>query len=130
MTYFIHDIEVCFYNTLITLFQHAVDNSSIVLDCQRLWRSPEFSFHLTWTLPTYLSHGDAISWFIVNIELRNTSKNPPDSLPIIIDDIYYPSVHIIYNFNSFIVFIITILFMCKRMETPHIQRYCTQIIKI
>lgn len=52
----------------------AVDPDYIIFDCQRNWRPSvrEFWFNLTWTLPSFLRHGNIISNFVVSPQLMIT----------------------------------------------------------
>ena len=71
---------------LSTLFLLTVDPEIVLFECQRLWRPPEFSFNLTWTLPTYLRYGNVINSFVVVPKLREGNL----IIPVPIDNVTVP----------------------------------------
>jgi hypothetical protein len=54
----------------IGVFSITVDPQYITFECQRLLQSPDLSFNLSWTLPSFLRYGDVISDFVVISKFR------------------------------------------------------------
>lgn len=72
-----------------------VDAQSITFECQRLWQTEGvklISFNLTWNLPSYLSRGNVISNFVVDLKLRDITENftvPIDTHNITLPQVLY-----------------------------------------